>query len=576
MTALTVIFSEHELDYAPPGELNLALDPDAWTMLTQAGHPTITTDDLPGYNRSVRDNAASALDAWRQHARSMHDGVNIFDLVAYRHVRWITRLTAVITAVSSALEYTGATGVRLLEHPGGHALDIPSDQSRMTALHASAMAAATRRGLPTTIDPAPVTPPADIPAHPHDPAASADVPEVHALFIADGPEIPRSFGIARALQRATGLDHTLVSHTDPGPATLTIEQYAGPINMKFSGDPSDALAAFQSMVSALDTVTSTLFTASELGDHHRFLFGAYANTVGANHTRWTVALEHHRPEVVVGSYPSIPLEAASRLGIPTILIPHGIMLTGADHYADRLHPRTMIGAAGSTHQERLIVRGVEPNRIRITGVVTPASATAVTRSCATPTLLIPTTETTRPAHLGEPPCTSFTKEAQVIERLAIAMSDAGWDVRLRPHPRYDRERRFYENIAARVRSDRFSLCDPHTGTFQESVQQATAVAFVGAPTSAIAEAALFGRPVLLITEALDAGTLERWGLTAFEHAESVPAAANALESMRRDTPRWTQHAQRAAHGLAAQDALERTVAILTEMLAQPSTTATPS
>lgn len=539
----------------------LVFDPDAWVAAVE-GAPRRVILPAPSMVRDAGRHEVFAdrlLEFWRCHAASDGDPWSMPDLVGYRHVRWTRRLALVAVPLIETLDEVRPTRVRLLSMPGGHGLDGPPEQRRTGVLAGVAANLAGAADIALELRP----PAASTPASAGEPSATAadragaaPPSPGHVLIISDGPESGRDRSLAEAIASLSGRPVLRVvpdpgaglrADASSGSAVMSDAAYAGPRVPRSGGEPDAAVARLQLAAAGLDPGDpARLFAGPGLTPHLRFLAGDYRDALRGNVDRWIAALEHHRPVAVVASYPGVPLEVAARLGIPSVLLPHGPMMIGEDRYHRCLPESVAIGAVGPRHRAALLADGIAADRVRVTGVPGTVSEPMRPRRPGRGRgvhLLLPTGEAARPTQVGTLPVVDFAREHACIAGLAEAVTRRGWTLEVRPHPRYDRDAAYYD--AALGRMSGVSVVPATRRRLADAVAEADAVVFTGAPSSALAEAASAGRPVFRLSQAELLEHAGRWGLEAEAGVADVATLIRRLEPLAADDGAWTAAAEQA-------------------------------
>ncbi len=538
----------------------LVLDAMAWHVLDRT--PAIgATLHVP--ERVIRRPEAIAgwsdalLEAWWAHARLDHDGWDLMRFVGVRHVRWARRLASVAVPLLEAIDRWRPARLRLLQPPGGDALDGGEGPGGGGALAGLAADLARGRGLDVAHEPAGPAeagpPPDDGRGEPSRPPAANDAwAPGHVLLVGDGPERARHRGLVRRLRdegdRAVlEVRRTAAAASTPAAAdgVASVVDYAGP---RPRVEPAGAEAARARLLDAVARLPAghpgRVLAGPGLRPHVARLFGSYAAALAGNLTRWRAAIIARRPGAVVAGHPEIPLEVAARLGVPAVLLPHGTIMPDEVAYHRCLPPAVRIGATGPRQRDVLRAAGIAASRIRVTGVpgaepldprppAAPAARSAAPGAAAgaAPSLriLVPTAETWRPAAKGGGTAPSFLGERRALGRLADAAAEHGWTLRVRRHPRFDRDPAFYEAASARA-----SVAFDESPSLAAAVHAADVVVVLGAPSSAILESIAIGRPVLLLAGPRRTGAWRRLGLDRLPHAADVTGLLDRLRELAAD------------------------------------------
>ncbi len=535
----------------------LVFDPDAWTAMRAAetGHEILAAPSVMADASRVEVVADRMLEFWLRHAEARHRSRPLAEFVGYRHVRWTRRLAMVAVALGDGLDLVRPARLRLLTLPGGHALDGPPEDRRTPVLAGLAADIAAARDVAIRLEPRVF--PAAAPSPPIDREAEHGIasPPVAGsiLIISDGPEGARDRTLAEALERRSGHRvFRVVPGSASGPGVVGDAVIAGPRRSIDLPGAAERTRRLQQAAASLEPGDpARLLAGPGIRPHLAFLAGPYFAAIAGNVERWAAAIERHRPAAVVASYPGVPLEVAARAGVPAILLPHGPMMIGEDRYHRCLPESVVIGAVGPRHHQALLADGIAAGRVRITGVagagagVTAATAPAADRRPGEPLrILLPTGEAARPTQVGTLPVVDFAREHAAIAAIAAAAERRGWTLQVRPHPRYDRDAAFYASAVGHRRG--VSVVPATDRPLGEALAAADAVVFTGAPSSALAEAAVAGRPVLRLTAADLLEHSVRWGLEAVAHEGDPASLMHRLDTLAADQGAWTEAAAEAA------------------------------
>lgn len=567
MTELLVIFTPADLIGLSHEDLRrravLTLDAESCMQLRSSGIDALSPDYA-----DLEQQAQVAHSFWRENAAISHRGANLLALVGYRHSRWITRLCAVACAVNAAIDRIAPQTLIVRTPPGGHALDRPADAHHAGALAAVALGVASTRGLMTVVDappPLPLhNPPRPHPSPRHQPTTEDfETSPGHLLCILDGSEHSRAQPWIERLRPTLSEGVVVATHGEQREGSIGVDDYAGPRQRRTEPLDEAALNHLLNSAKRLSHAIRPIFCSQGLTEHFAFIFRDYAASVASNLDRWLMALRARKPGAVVAAYPSIATEAAAITGTPTLILPHGPMMTATKSFYSTLPKSTRIGAVNKVHASALTAQGINRNRIHITGSPIPAhdTATHAPRTTEPPTALFPTLDVAIPTHLGEPPAVSLEDEIAAMRSVAFALSQRGWRIRLRPHPRYDRSREFYRRALADIPDKLFILGSQSTTTLAQDVQGSTAVVFCATPTSAIPECAALGRPVVLTGGAASPAVLGSYGIADFHAEPTIKGAIEHLERIRSDeifARQQTERSMHAARAFSGADSADRT------------------
>ncbi|MEM1331310.1 MAG: hypothetical protein AAGG07_12190 [Planctomycetota bacterium] len=546
----------------------LALDPDAWSACRAKGLETIGPGDLHGYRREQSACASSLLEAFHACSDGGADRLHPLKVVFYRHVRWIHRVASVAAAVSCAVRDRDMQAIITLGPSSGHAMDRPANDARMPVLIGAAAAGACHGGASHESRGCESARPEPRPQTPIQTLSS--VPKVgplgdHVLVIADGPDLARLLPLREQIEDAAGASVVYVSHEhSPEPPVFSVQSYAGPASGDGRDEPA-ARRAFLDQSVCAGGLAQKVAHCPEFSSHLEFVFEDYARSISKNVARWETSLRSRAPKAVIGSYHSVGLEVAGHLGIPSLMLPHGPMLLGADEYTRSVGRGVVVGAVGAAHARRSRdVLGPE-HPIVETGVVGESDRMPIdTTAGRPPRLLIPTSETTRPAHLGEPPVSLFDQEAAAIGQLVEGLAARGWLITIRNHPRYDRGEAFYREATRGAPAKAVTVTSAADSSLEDALRRSDAVAFTSSPSSAMLEIARTGVPMLLITQSWAHRALEQWGLTELPQEPTSERAIERLAPLAEtggfsSSVRRSLDAGAASAGLLADRPTERTM-----------------
>ncbi len=569
----------------------LAFDTDVHIALQARGLAHSTPWHYVGRDERHR---AERLEAqawlhWIRHARLELDGVNLLHVAAFRHVSWIARWSWAAYALDRALESTCPRKVFAFAEPPFHGLDQPAAYRRMPALSGLLRGLAEARGLPCELIPR--SPESafvdqiaggaaaadDRPTRPFDACARP-----YVLIYGNGVELLRQAPLARALEATAGLAALLV-YKRADASTLAEVRRAG-----LNAVPESSLGAcatprlseraarlarrrFDEAGEKLRGNLRSLFANPHVAPHLDFLFGAYARQIAGRVARWTELLSQHRPVAIVANYQTPLLDVADRLGVPSLILPHGLMTIGQPKQFTTLPPGSRIGAISRVHARRLVQAGVSRRRISLTGDPWCAELLQRAERCAAPArrdvvrarlraefgiapsrklVLLCTGSYGMPAstvHLPQTDWRDAVEQADALGRLAARRRD--WAFIIKPHPRFDYPR-LYERVNRALPPDSHVHVTSERDLL-ELASAADAVCVWNVITSALVEASLVNPRVLLCIPSVVWCDLREWAVAGWRRVRSTRGLERTLDRVFADTSYATALERRTRAALSA-------------------------
>lgn len=571
--AFTLLFDHHDysaLAEQRPDALDadvMAFDPDLHLTLTESSSAHLTPWDVVSYSDGpmLRRFEADVLGFWSRHAIVAHRGYNLLELAAYRHVACLSRLSWAAFVIRRAFERLCPSEVIIANRGGGHGLDRPAAEPGMPLLFGLLRGMAEAAGLPVHALHRPPTPPRVAPSAARPPASDAPcrvIPAGCILLHANGPDLLRQAPLIRALKRDGAFVVQLHGVADA--ATLALLSTIGHTLLHERdavGAPNpparlpglrEAYRRFRECCHAAPAALRCIYTNDGIDSHFQFIFDEYARRLAWQVDAWTRFFAMHRPAAVVANYHAPLLDVAVRLNIPTLVLPHGLMLAGDTRWFSSLPAGCTLGAISPAHRDTLVASGVPSHRIAVTGdpagddLIQFEQAGTISRAAewphaphARPPAPMPFRVLLITSNLGSPskgsrlPITDWAAAMRQGDELAaLIRSRPDWTFLVRGHPRYDhsalRSKLTRADAAAPAAIDLTDIPLP------DALAQADAVVVLNVITSALMEASLRPRPVILLAAAMPWYEPQSWLTGGWPHVASVAELEALLVAMRAD------------------------------------------
>ncbi|TWT41133.1 hypothetical protein RAS1_38260 [Phycisphaerae bacterium RAS1] len=568
----------------------LAFDPDLHLRLVDEGRPHITPWDVlrPADGQRLPRFEADVLAFWQRHALVDYRGFNLLAMAAYRHISCLSRLAWAAFVIRRALETTRAQCAIVANRAGGHGLDRPAAEPGMPLLFGLFHGMAEAAGLSvvelggTDVSPVPAAsatgkmpvPPehchrlgrlnAGVPRdrpfvllHANGSDLLRQAPLIRALQDNDRCSVIQLYGTAdaAALQQLSELGHTLLCERDAVGAPDPPEDLPG---------LRGARSRFDQACTTANADLGSIYANRRIASHFDFMFGVYARRLAWQVEAWTGFFSSRRPAAIVGNYHAPLLDVAARLGIPTLVLPHGLMLAGETRWFSSLSPGCTIGAISPAHRDKLRSAGVRSERIAVTGDPAGDELVHATRRdtqteirrlespnaaqnertvrarlgvpADRPAILLITSNLGSPSKVTRLPLTDWAAAArQFGEVAALAARHPEWTFCLRGHPRYDHPRLRSQLLAGGASG--IAALDLSRAPLADAVAAADAIVVVNVVTSALMEASLWRRPVLLLCGAMPWYEPGEWLTAGWPHVSSVVMLEEQLTAIVNDPRR---------------------------------------
>lgn len=515
--------------------------------------------------------------AWEHYCRSAilnYTGVNLLAMAAYRHLSCLARLTWAAFALRRVLEHTRPALIYAFDEPPAHGLDQPADARRMPLLSGILRGLAHEAGTRVQLLPRAADAYVDRVARRDrirlPPANLADTPgeAPWVLFYGNGTELPRQAPLIREIRRhgrwkvvqlyKVAAEQERAVAAAAGALVLHESQVAPPGRVgDVAGPAAAARARFDACGERVAPELRCLFANPFIQSHFDFLFGSYAQKMAWHVRTWRAFFAANRPDAVVTSYQAPVLDMAADAKVPSLVLPHGLLVLGQPEQFTTLPAGCHIAAINPAHARSLRAAGIARERIHVTGdpwtaELTCPRAHAHVRArlgIAPPRrmILVCTGSYGMPSTTAHLPHTDWRDAVIQAGRLAeLAGRRPQWAFVVKPHPRFDYPR-LYEEIN-RGLAEPCRLIVAGQMNLGELAAAADVVCVWNVLTSALVEASLAGRPVIQCLPSVIWCDLDAWGAAAWARVDSVGALEAELERILSDPDHWSQ---RAAETLAA-------------------------
>jgi hypothetical protein len=569
----------------------LAWDLPAHLELAERGIAHALPDDIltAADYRAARKFEQVVQAFWRDHARIQFAGIDLLAMARFRHVAALARIAWATFLVRTACRRLTPECVHVLDSPGGHALEQPPGCSALPWLQSVVRGVAERMGIATRgiggerttfVDRAAAA--SHSSSRPIDLASHLTGRRL-VIFHGSGGDLLRQLPLIRQLHQSQRVDvvqlyaaadrETLHALSRVGHLVAHERQVlCADDDLPVEHPHATARAAFDTARATADDAAAWVFQNPLLACHWDFVFGAYATRMAGHVRRWRSFLADYSPNLVVAHYPTPLFEVAARDAVPCLLLNHGRMTAGDPRWY-RCLPATTIGAATPADRARIIQAGIPPERIHVVQECAPPkqsrdckgadeSTTAADSSeidaheCRVQRpqphpqmqgpehrdhrILLITSAIADPAHQADLPAIDWRKAINTFTALAeLAATRRDWHFTIQPHPRYDQVE-LYQRLAAD--SSQHPLWHINQGSaLAPAVDAADVVVVVNNRSSAIIEASLRERPVLLLHTAVAAAFGRAWSLDKWPTVDGVSALTDELERLFGSDDAWRRH-----------------------------------
>lgn len=368
----------------------VAFDADLHAHLLDRQIKHITPWDLLGAQdrRELVCFEKQLWDFWDQHAHAFYSGIDCLGMVRYRHMRWVTRLAWVAFVVGRALDRLDCDEVFTFQPDTGHGLDQPPDNKKMPLLYAVVRGMAQQAScvvrLIGGVDQlhGPVF--KDRVAEAKQPDLPPVAPESvlgggsYVLFVGNGGELIRQLPVIRALTQRGGF---MVIQLYKTADAQTLERLAAEghtvwhetqvVDMALVNEDdgwiTQSRQGFDRVCQTVAPGLRGVFDNPYLRSHFDFIFGPYLAKMAGHVRAWQGFLGQWRPRVVVSNYPTPILDVAGSMGIPGLVLPHGLLVQADTALYRGLPDTAVIGAVNGEHRDHLVEAGIRSDRIEVTG-----------------------------------------------------------------------------------------------------------------------------------------------------------------------------------------------------------------
>ncbi len=571
----------------------LALDTDIHLTLQEREIEHRTPWDIVARDeRAAMEAMEAAVRAhWSRHGRIDFEGINLLAMAAFRHVSALARLTWAAYLLRRAVEELSPSAVVTFDEPSSHGLDQPADNTKMPLLFGVLRGIAERAGIPVRlISRDAISGPGfedQVAARNRTAYAPVDVEgalggEPFVLFQANGEDLLRQLPLIARLRRDLRCQAVQL-YKDASPEIVDRIREAGhhawhesqvtqwrPVP-EASPIARGAYEAFLDAGRKAPDDLRVLFDNPHVRSHFDFLFGEYAAKMAEHVRAWRSFFARSRPAAFVANYHAPIYDVAAAEGIPCLGLPHGLMMVGHTSWFQSLPARSAIGAISERHRQTLIDYGIEANRIVVTG--DPWGDRLLEESLqrakgTTPRvdlraeyglpqdrriILLCTCKVGIPAKLSHLPYVDWADGVRCTQALAdLARRRGDWAIFIKPHPRWDLHG-LYRQINRALPPDRRLIVLPPQ-PLGPLVEAADVTCCWCAISSALVEASLVGRPVMMFAQNLIWYDPTVWATDGWFHANTLEEFQAELDRLFKDPQhyaarvRQTQDAARAFLG----------------------------
>lgn len=561
----------------------LAFDADIHLELTERGLPHLTPWDIIAPDERPRMQAyeAAVWQHWARHGRINFEGINLLGMAAFRHVGALARLTWIAYALRRAIEHLGPETIVAFDEGPCHGLDQPADYAKMPLLFGVLRGLAEQAGLPVRLvsrqdagadagfedqiaKRSEIThPPVDVEAE------LGDRPV--AIFHANGDDLLRQLHLIRKVRSELGCQAVQLYKDAAEPTLARIRDEGHPVwhesqvtrwraVEEIGSIARESFEAFQAASRSADDDLRVIFDNPHVRCHFEFLFGEYAAKMAQHVRAWRSFFARCKPAGFVANYHAPILDVAVAEDIPALCLPHGLMMYGHVTWFAGLPERATIGAFSERHRATLIGHDLDPQRIIVTGDPYGDQLLADARRRETDDdpardlrerydiapnrriVLVCTTKGGMPSKLTHLPYVDWADGVRCTRELAdLARRRGEWQFVIKPHPRWDLYD-LYARLNRDLPADR-QLIVLDKQPLAPAVQASDAVCCWCVITSALIEASLHDRPVMMLSRNLIWYDRELWATEAWPHVSSLDEFEAALDRLFSDTAHYAQRVE---------------------------------
>jgi hypothetical protein len=572
------------LERERPAALNdlvLAFDPDLHVRLKRRAIPHLTPWDVVDRREraAVYDFESRVWRFWQTHAHALCQGIDLLDLVKYRHVVCFTRFAWAVYVIRRALESLRPAEVVVFDEPNGHGLDQPPDYRKMPMLFALLRGIAEQYGIPTRVLRRELAAGAssfeDRVARRSRRALPPVAPEQalagrpYVLFSGNDFDLLRQLPLIRALREEC--DQTVVQLYKSGDArSVRLARQAGHIiwhESQVAGDTpppectalaADARRTFDAARQDAPDELRAIFDNPYLGPHFDFIFGEYLRKMVGHVAVWQRFLTRYPPAMLITNYHTPVLDIACRLGVPALVLSHALINVGIDRWFQSL-PACLVGAVSETHRAKLGAAGIPAERLCVTGdpsiddllarvrandaVTSAAQAESLRKQLGLSpeqrVVLLCTANPWMPAKAHLVPQTDWADAVRCLEALGrLAARKPQWAFVVKCHPRYDFAD-LYDSINRSLPVNQRLRVVPDA-SLASLAQVADAIVLPNSLTSALVEASFWRKPVMILAQSMIWYDAETWMTQHWRHLRSVATLEAELENMFADPRRYQE------------------------------------
>lgn len=461
-----------------------------------------TNRDQPAYRALVADARAW----WR---RVEDDRLH---LAAYRHDAWIRRAAWLTFITQRAFDQLAPDHAFVFDEGDAHGLEQPAGASGLPLLSAIVRAISDAQRASVTVLPRATTFD-DVARRESSTSAQLNdmLPGGAIVIHANRNDLVRQAPLARALHAQGTPVVVIYAAAEPDELACVAGLDVRHVSAFGDGDgPPNAGADPFAPLRDAPAALRPIFDNPHLTAHEAFLRGPYTAAIDAHVRRWSRVFTATPPALVINAAPTPLADIATRLGIPTLHLPHGLVVHDEAALLGSL-AGGQIGVLGDAHAVRC---GIDHRRLAVTGDAASQRLRSIRRAEPTgPVILL----TAAPA-LGVPDI-DWRRAAVTNADLQAALKAHGVPVIVRGHPRRS--------------IDAFSGLPQDEGAIDDVLTTARAALAVNCTTSALVETSLAGVPTAILDTAMswvDHGAI---GTDAWPILRSIE---DALAWIREPTP----------------------------------------
>lgn len=584
-SSLTIMLDEQDLacvERCCPWALRgavLAFELDLHLELLDRHIPHVTPWDLIEHSDwpAIRRFEEDLWAFWKLHAHVWFEGIDALALALYRHATCLSRFAWTAGVIRLAIHRMRPSRLVTFEEPEGHGLEPPLGCNKMPVLFMLARGIAEQAGLAVHLIEQRAQPGRPRWADPMA-AASGEKPDpIDAnemtrkrpvvMFSGSGGDLVRQLPLIEKIIAEGAFTPVQVYRTATERQLASIREsrhLAWHDSQLTHGAPAvttfdfidRARDAFQEACRQCPPELAGVFQNPYLRPHFDFVFGRYARTLAQHVLSWKHVFSQFRPDALVTNHGSPLSDVAVRMGIPGIVLPHGLSLT-ANPRAGTWMPGFHVGAISPEHQGRLVHLGVPAEMVHLTGdprvdeilghidALSRRGFDQVRQDIRQRlglggrerVVLLATGRLAMHARAGQLPQIDWADTLRCMDRLTdVAARHGGWRWLIQPHPRFDHPR-LYERFDRSV-PEGLRLIRGSGFTLHELALAGDAVVIFNIVTSALIEASFLPRPAMVLEQSIRWSNPQDSGMRAWPHFTSVEELEAELQSIFSDEGKY--------------------------------------